>query len=165
MTSAHVLFVQAGLHEIGDIVVLILPKVSLGNWLHCWIGSLDIWQYMKDSQRQRSLFSLPGRYLDFLPELLPDQTFLPLCQCKRFRKGNTSLHTWKYSNTYSGWDIIFQRLWKCFPPFNPSLDWSSLNIPPQITFAHHTSIPDPEMTRLLDTHWGLFTTPGETTGL
>lgn len=48
MTSAYVHFVQAGLHESGDIIVLTLPKVILGNGLQCQIGSLDIWQYMKD---------------------------------------------------------------------------------------------------------------------
>ena len=102
MTSAHVHFVQMGLHESDDVVALILPDVIWGNWLHYGIGLLDIWQYMKDSQRQWSLFSLPGRYLDFFPELLPDQTLLQLCQHKRFRRGNISLYIWKYSNTYTG---------------------------------------------------------------
>lgn len=130
MTSARVHFVQTGLHASDDIIVLILPKVILGSWSHYWIGSLDSWQHMKDSQGQQSLFLCQEDTVMFL---------LSCCQIKLSYNcvSAKSLVRATFHCTFEsraictlGKTLFSNDLGNFLPPFNSSLDWSSLNIPP-----------------------------------
>lgn len=100
-------------------------------------------------------------YLDFLI-FSPSCCLIKLsCNCvnEEDLERATCHCTFESIGVYTLDKALFSQLQKNISSFWPSLDrysltippYYSLTIPPQIALTHHTSIPDPEMTWLLDT--------------
>lgn len=162
MISALIHFVQTGFHESDDIIVSILSEVILGNWLHRWIGSLG---YLAIHEGFTVAVITPffDRYTLTSWFFSPSCCLIKLsCNCvnEEDLERATCHCTFESIGVYTPDKALFSQLQKNISSFWPSLDRYSLTIPPyysltipppQIALTHHTSIPDPEMTWLLDT--------------